>query len=228
MHPELNDVWTHMVRLGTGALAHANRHAAYWGMTNNYWPELSVLQAAHAAELFIKARIAQEHPLLIFETLPRPSPDNTLLDMRALFEQGRTIQWSDLPARLWAVTGMTIENPNRYQSFGRLRNGLQHFSNPGRKDLSDETLSFIYEVIDPLINKCWGLYAIDYDEDDVPYEYLVAAVVRRRLKFQVSPAAAKCFRSWSINWKDVPKTYARDVRRRVKLALNPQTSAHPP
>jgi len=55
--------------LGLGALAHANRLAAYAATENSRAPDLSVLQAAHAAELFIKARIAQERPLLVFELL---------------------------------------------------------------------------------------------------------------------------------------------------------------
>lgn len=69
MNPALKDVWKHMLDLGLGALAHANRHAAYYDMENARWPDLSVIQAAHAAELIIKARIAEEHPLLIFEQL---------------------------------------------------------------------------------------------------------------------------------------------------------------
>lgn len=95
--------------LGLGALAHANRHAAYAAMENPRWPELSVFQAAHAAELLIKARIAQEHPLLIFESLPRSTQAaGAHLDLDDLFKQGRTFQWSDLPERLWAATGISI------------------------------------------------------------------------------------------------------------------------
>lgn len=71
VNPALKGIWEHIRDLGLGALAHAHRHAAYAAMENPRWPELSVLQAAHAAELLIKARIAQEHPLLIFEQLPR-------------------------------------------------------------------------------------------------------------------------------------------------------------
>ena len=33
----LSDVWTHMRDLGLGALAHANRHAAYAAMENKRW-----------------------------------------------------------------------------------------------------------------------------------------------------------------------------------------------
>jgi hypothetical protein len=101
MNPELKGIWEHIRDLGLGALAHANRHAAYAAMENPRWPELSVLQAAHAAELLIKARIAQEHPLLIFDELPRSARvSGSHLDLKDLFTQGRTLQWSDLPARL--------------------------------------------------------------------------------------------------------------------------------
>lgn len=59
------NVHEHMRGLGLGALAHANWHANRKSLENKYWSELSVLQASHAGELLIKARIAQEHPLLI-------------------------------------------------------------------------------------------------------------------------------------------------------------------
>src|SRR4029077_12809683 len=93
----VSDVWEHMRHLGLGALAHANRHAAYASYENPRWPELSVLQAAHAAELLIKARIAQEHPLLIFDQLPRSGSIGVTLDFDALFREGRTLQWPELP-----------------------------------------------------------------------------------------------------------------------------------
>lgn len=96
--------------LGLGALAHANRHAAYAAIDNPSWPELSVLQAAHVAELLIKARIAQEHPLLIFEQLPRSTQAlGADLNLEDLFSLGRTVQWADLPERLWAATGISIQ-----------------------------------------------------------------------------------------------------------------------
>ena len=161
MNLALSDVWTHMRDLGLGALAHANRHAAYAAMENKRWPELSVLQAAHAAELLIKARIAEEHPLLVFEKLPRSTKSaGPMLDVQDLFRYGRTLQWADLPERLWAATGLVIPNQERFDSLGQLRNGLQHFAPPTAVDASEETLRFVFKVIDPFINDCWGLFAI--------------------------------------------------------------------
>ena len=118
MNPALNEIWTHMRDLGLGALAHANRHAAYAAIENARCPELSILQAAHAAELLIKARIAQEHPLLIFEQLPHSSKSaKSMLDVQDLFRYGRTLQWTDLPERLWAATGIVIPNRERFDSY---------------------------------------------------------------------------------------------------------------
>ena len=76
MNNELRNVAENMRELGLGALTHANRHAAYQDIVNDKWAELSVLQAAHAAEILIKAKIAEEHPLLIFEKFPKITDDN--------------------------------------------------------------------------------------------------------------------------------------------------------
>ncbi|HEX8638834.1 MAG TPA: hypothetical protein VF692_12275 [Pyrinomonadaceae bacterium] len=226
MNPALKDVWKQMSKLGLGALAHANRHAAYAAMENGSWPELSVLQAAHAAELFIKARIAQEHPLLIFEQLPRSTQAaGTHLDLEDLFKQGRTIQWADLPERLWATTGQSIPNRDKFVDFGKLRNGIQHFAAPDI-DAGKESLRFIYEVIDPFINECWGLFAIDYDEDHEPYIYFVNALVSREISFLVSPDAAATSQDWDVDWTTVRTGYRNEMQRRIQDALSPKDKNH--
>jgi len=183
------------------------------------------VQAAHAAELLIKARIAEEHPLLIFEQLPRTTQtQNGLLDLEDLFMKGRTLQWADLPDRLWAVTGLTIPDRARYENFGRLRNGIQHFAPPTSHDVTQETLEFIFCVVDPFINQCWQMFAIDYDEDDVPYIYLVTALVHREIKFLVPRSAAECFDDWNVNWTSVSKAYRDEMHQRVESALEPQSN----
>jgi hypothetical protein len=219
MNPALEGIWEHMRDLGLGALAHANRHAAYAAVENPRWPELSVLQAAHAAELLIKARIAEEHPLLIFEQLPRSSQASAAhLDIEDLFKQGRTFQWSELPERLWAATGVSLPKKARFDSFGRLRNGIQHFAPAPTGNPGAETLRFIFEVIDPFINGCWGLFAVDYDEDSEPYVYFVSALVHREILFLVSPAAAEHFEDWDVDWAKVGVEYSNEMHARVRKA----------
>lgn len=46
---------------------------------------LSIVHAAHGAEIFIKARIAEEHPLLIFKSYPKSNTTNDTLSIKELF-----------------------------------------------------------------------------------------------------------------------------------------------
>ena len=217
MNPQLEGIWERMLNLGLGALAHANRHAAYCCMENERWPDLAVLQAAHAAEILIKARIAQEHPLLIFDKLPSMSDSELSLD--DLFEKGKTVEWSELPARLWATTGITIPNLAKYKEFGKLRNGIQHFAPSFTSETaSAKTLTFIFDVIDPFINNCWGLYAIDYDEDYDPYIYFAPCLIANEIKFLVSKDAANCSEDWDVDWSTAEQAYREEMQRRIAAA----------
>lgn len=179
-----------MIDLGAGSLAHANYLAHFYDMSNPMWSQLGVLQAAHACEIFLKARLAQEHPLLIFESLPKSTADcvnktTGLLDFESLLEKGQTITYSELPEKVWAATGKKINNIKLYNDFGRLRNSIQHFAAPN-KDVSLLTSQFIYEVIDPFINSEWGMCAMDYCDDSEQYEYLIPTLARRNVYFMVS------------------------------------------
>ncbi len=219
MNPELERISEHMLALGLGALAHANWHANYMSYQNDSWPELSVLQAAHAVEILIKARIAQEHPLLIFEQLPRSRQvTDNFLELKHLFEGGKTIQYSELPERLWATTGIKLENLDKYQSFGKLRNSIQHFAPPLEIDFSGETIDFIYEVIDPFINTCWDLYAIDYNEDDPEYIYLIGRLISRGIKFLISPGSVDSLKYVDFEWPKNNLGYEQEMKNRFALA----------
>ncbi|WP_028055134.1 hypothetical protein [Sinorhizobium medicae] len=55
--------------LAKGALAQANMHSTFADPGNEHWDFICVLNTAHAGELFLKASIAKEHPLLIFKDL---------------------------------------------------------------------------------------------------------------------------------------------------------------
>lgn len=190
MDLNLKKVYEHMIDLGAGSLAHANYLAHFYDMSNPMWSQLGVLQAAHACEIFLKARLAQEHPLLIFESLPKSTADcvnktTGLLDFESLLEKGQTITYSELPEKVWAATGKKINNIKLYNDFGRLRNSIQHFAAPN-KDVSLLTSQFIYEVIDPFINSEWGMCAMDYCDDSEQYEYLIPTLARRNVYFMVS------------------------------------------
>jgi hypothetical protein len=82
-----------------------------------------------------------------------------------------------------------------------------------------ETLRFVFEVIDPLINDCWGLFAVDYDEDSEPYVNFVQAPGSREIPFLVSPEAAECFKDWAVDWSEVSPGYKREMHPRVQEAV---------
>jgi hypothetical protein len=165
VNPALKNVAEHMKALGLGALTHALRLSLYIDYDNASWSDLSVLNAAHAAEILIKARIAAEHPLLIFTQIPKSSQAaGPLLDFSDLFERGQTIEFQELPERLWAATGIRLPNVERYRDFGKLRNAIQHFA-PPTDEAQQRTLEFVFGVVDPFIHDTWGLFAIDFNEE---------------------------------------------------------------
>lgn len=218
MNDQLKSVSAHMLHLGLGALTHANWHSNYMPYMNDSMHELSVLQAAHAAEILIKAKIAEEHPLLIFEQLPRlTKADRSEMELRHLFEKGRTVQYSDLPDRLWATTGMRLTNIEIFNEFGKLRNTIQHFAPPRDISCSQKTVEFIYSVIDPFINECWGLCAIDYNEDHEPYKYLVEGLIGNGIYFFVSAGMIKNLDYIEFDWPE-DEEYQKEMVSRIEAA----------
>ncbi|MFM5500087.1 MULTISPECIES: hypothetical protein [Aeromonas] len=169
MNPELKNISEHILAMGIGVLSQAQKNVFY--TSYGYDSRLDegvygVLQAAHAAELIIKAAIAEQHPLLIFSSLPKSTKEEDgFLSLNDLFESGKTIQYVDLPERLWAATGYKIEAIDLFNRFGKLRNCIQHFATPDR-DLRTETTYFIYNVIDPILEYFWSKYAIEYVDLD--------------------------------------------------------------
>ncbi|HDP9277496.1 TPA: hypothetical protein P7O69_003353 [Escherichia coli] len=222
MDVNLKKVHEHMIVLGAGSLAHANYLAHFYDMSNSMWSQLGVLQAAHACEIFLKARLAQEHPLLIFESLPKSTADcvnktTGLLDFESLLEKGQTITYSELPEKVWAATGKKINNLKLYNDFGKLRNSIQHFAAPN-KDVSMLTSQFIYEVIDPFINAEWGMCAMDFCDDYEEYEYLIPVLANRNILFNVSQRIDGGLNELSRLIKDGIIPYQKEIMSRGRRA----------
>ncbi|RTN76007.1 HUN domain-containing protein [Enterobacter asburiae] len=216
MDANLRNVYEHMITLGAGSLSHAN-YLAHFVDSNSMWSQLGVLQAAHACEIFLKARLAQEHPLLIFESLPKSTADcvnktTGLLDFESLLQKGQTITYSELPEKVWAATGVKINNLELYKTFGKLRNSIQHFAAP-KKDVSIQTSLFIYDVIDPFINSEWGMCAMDYCDDSEGYEYLIPVLASRGVNFIVSQSIDGGLSELSTLIKDGTDSYVREMMR---------------
>lgn len=187
MNPDLKDIPDRILNLAIGALSQANTHAVYSDPGREYWDHMCILNAAHAGELFLKAIIAREHPLLIFKDLfSLDDNKGKLLDIETLIRRGRTHDFERLPPVLWATTGRQIPNRECYERVRLARNSIQHFCAPEKEDLRVLSLEFIYTIIDPLIMEVFGLFAIEYHEDpSVGYDYVVSSLLGRELKFSI-------------------------------------------
>ena len=108
----------HMRDFGLSLLARGVVDATFSEYYNPSAHAISVAICSQAAEILIKARIAQEHPLLIFSKLPKLKNINDRnLELQDLFEHGRTLMYSELPDLLWATTGYRVANLERYVSY---------------------------------------------------------------------------------------------------------------
>lgn len=127
---------------------------------------MCVVHAAHAGEVLLKARIAQEHFLLIFDKLPETSQKQELLTLPILLEKGQTVKYSELPSRLWATTGIRMDGSEKFLNFGKLRNQIIHCGIGTKNDLDIETIRYCLEVIDPLVESFWRRSVIDFIKND--------------------------------------------------------------
>jgi hypothetical protein len=188
MHPQLKDIPPRILNVAIGALTQANTQAVYFDPGMEHREDMCILSAAQAGELFLKAIVASEHPLLIFRDLFQlDDPNNPDLTIEHIIERGRTYNFEHLPKLLWVSTGERLPDIKSFEAIRKARNAIQHFCSPSDKvDLRRLALEFLYKNIDPLIKKHFDLYAIEYHEDtSVGYDYVVDCLVRHELLFSV-------------------------------------------
>lgn len=218
MNAALEQIPQRILNLATGALTQANTHAVYLDPGNEHWQHICVLNAAHAGELFLKAIIAREHPLLIFKDI-FSLDDNRggLLDIETLIRRGRTHDFERLPQILWATTDKRIPNPACFERLRLARNAIQHFCVPEEQDFQELSLEFIYTIIDPLIADVFGICAIEFHEDpSVSYDYVVARLLRSQYKFTVPDDFAITEIDINEELKGASNSYKSWVRKQLK------------
>ena len=203
MNPGLKGISKRMKKTGLGLLSVAQFNAFFPNFDKSELENgvFAVIQTAHAAEILIKACIAEKDPLLIFSQLPQSNQDNSSLDFDTLFESGKTLQYNELPKKLLAITGYNIKELSLFNSFGKLRNGIQHFAVP-KGDLSPKAIEYIYKVIDPILEHFWGLYAVEYCSEDV-FTYL-PILMDMEIAFRY-PKKMKADIDEVISWRETNK-----------------------
>jgi hypothetical protein len=153
---DLTELSTHMRAFGVAMLARAVIDSTFAEIERPFAHALSVNICAHAAEILLKARIAQAHPLLIFSKLPNlEEPPGRVLDLEDLLYRGRSLGYAELPGMLIAATGYRLNRLDLYRDFGKLRNAIVHFAAP-EVDYTERTLRVAFEVMQPAIKDFWG------------------------------------------------------------------------
>jgi len=148
---------------------------------------ICIVHAAYAAEILLKARIAEEDPLLMFDKLPTPPKgSNDDISLIELLETGHSLSYSKLPNQLEKTTGIKIERLEQYQEFGIIRNQIIHLSIANTKKAADElTLLYSLQLLDPLVESFWSRSVIDFIKNDYLYDmdaFLSSGLLEERIK----------------------------------------------
>lgn len=187
MRPALRDISDRILQNAIGALTRANTDSVYSDPGMEHREHMCVLSSALAGELFLKAIVAKEHPLLIFRDLFHlDQGNNKTFDVEEIIKSGKTYSFEHLPRLLWVTTGERLRDPANFEAVRLTRNSVQHFCSPGNTSLRGLSLRFLYSNIDPLIHKHFGIYAIEYHEDfHVGYDYVVSCLIAHELTFSI-------------------------------------------
>jgi hypothetical protein len=164
-------------------LGRALVYTTFSEMAQPYAHAMAVTECAHAAEILIKARIAEEDLVLIFAKLPKPTGTRGKLNIRRLLDEGRTITYGELPDSLWAATGFRVPNLDQYKKFGKLRNIITHLRVPNT-DLPGQVYRYAFQVIEPMIYRFWKSDIIAaYERFDEEAEYVIEQLAAHHIKF---------------------------------------------
>lgn len=188
MHSSLVDIPDRIFRMGKSALAQANHHAIFHDPMSRDWGQLSIINTTLACELFIKGLIVIENLLLLFKNLfDFEFKNDSELTLNRIIEKGKSYDFGQLPNILWCTAGIKLKNIDVFNELRSIRNSIQHFCWTG-SDAEARALSVraIYLLIDPLISKYMGLYAIEYHEDfSIGYDYIVKYLLNNEILFNI-------------------------------------------
>lgn len=179
---------------------------------------MSILDAAQAGELFLKAVIAQAHPLLIFRdlfSLDRSAQEP--MDLRHIIEHGRTYNLEHLPKLLWVVHGERLPDLDSFEKLRKARNAIQHFCAPEIDRPGDLSLTFLYRNIAPLIKRHFDADAVDFIEPD-EVGYLVESLVRLELPFSSSEVIEISESVISEALENVSDAYRKTVEQQISVS----------
>lgn len=173
---------------GLSMVAHGIVRSTFSEIGVPYSHAMGLVNVANGFEILVKSKIVEEHPLLVFNKIPKETNiSDGNIKFEDLLEHGQTISYSELPERLWATTGYKIEPIALFNEFGRVRNQIIHFAVPS-VSLSELTLKFAFTIIEKAIEKWWNTTILEYAQeyDDEALKYIFELLTDYNLEIQYS------------------------------------------
>lgn len=147
----------------------------------------AIVNIANGFEILIKARIVEEHPLLVFEQLPKQGKiQDGDIKFEDLLEHGKTVMYSELPERLWSATGYKLENEELFVKFGKIRNQIIHFAVPNNVSMDKQALTFAFKSVEKAVNTWWDTTILKYMGEGSEDIYRLVFERLRQLKLPIN------------------------------------------
>lgn len=160
----------HVKEFGIHVLSKAIRGVTFSEYGDPFAHALSVIQAAHAAELVLKAKLLELDPNSIFNTSKVDSTRNEEDFFLLLQKNEKSLSYSVLPRKLESL-GLKLDNVEKYYEFGVLRNKVAHLYVP---NIAIDRLTLEFALLtDAWAYSFWNKSALE--TDTMQFEEVVAA-----------------------------------------------------
>lgn len=158
MLKDLNAINSGMVEFGCSLLGKSLYDLTFAPMGGECIHPYAYSSLVQALEILMKAAIAEKHPLLIYEKIPKLTSKKDQLN--EFFKKARSRSFLDLPDLLALTTNYQIEY-NLLEAAWINRCKIIHIGHNLSLDYTYSGLELTFKVIDPFIYKFWNRSSID-------------------------------------------------------------------
>ncbi|HCU6011352.1 TPA: hypothetical protein OUZ74_000223 [Legionella pneumophila] len=158
MLKELNEINTGMVEFGCSLLGKSLYDLTFASMGGECVHPYAYSGIIQALEILMKAAIAEKHPLLIYEKIPKLTSKKNQLD--EFFKKARSRSFLDLPDLLALTTNYQIEC-KLLETAWINRCKIIHIGHNLNLDYTYSGLDLTFKIIDPFIYTFWKRSSID-------------------------------------------------------------------
>lgn len=181
---ELNEINNGMVDFGCSLLGKSLYDLTFAPMGGACVHPYAFSSLVQSLEILMKAAIAEKHPLLIYEKIPKLTSKRNQLN--EFFKKARSRNFLDLPDLLELTTNYQIERKLLEDAWIN-RCKIIHIGQNSNSDYTYLGLDLTFKVIDPFIYTFWKRSSID---ETTPFDsetpmYLVEHCLDYHIDFKI-------------------------------------------